>query len=142
MPNPKYYVGVMGYSGQKFDTARALEYLQEAFDKIAADAEDREIVIVSGYTNLGIPALAYKEAADRGWKTAGVACSKATEYECFECDEVYTVGDNWGDESPTFLDMCEIFVRVGGGGQSRRETASAIADGKIVLEYDLAALPA
>lgn len=134
------FVGIMGYSGQKFDIDRAKQLLCEAFSLIEEKYPNRQIAVVSGYTNLGIPALAYAEATKRGWETIGVACSKAKEYEVFPCNKVYIVGENWGDESPVFLDMCKVFVRVGGGGQSLRECAQAKEDGKTVYEYELEAI--
>lgn len=135
------YVGVMGYSSQKFDVNRANAYLSQAFDLIKIEFPNQPIVIVSGYTNLGIPALAYAEAVHRGWKTAGVACSKAKNYECFPCDEIHIIGENWGDESSSFLNMCQIFIRVGGGRQSLREATQAKVDKKPVYEYELEAQP-
>lgn len=141
MDKKQVRVGVMGYSGQKFDINKANESLKSAFDIIEDMFPESEIIVVSGYTNLGVPALAYAEAVKRGWKTAGVACNQAKEYPVFPCDEVTLVGENWGDESPTFLKTSDLFVRVGGGGQSKRETAAAIAAGKTVYEYELEALP-
>ena len=131
------YIGAMGYSGQKFDIEKARIMINQAFDLFETQYADRKLAVVSGYTNLGIPALAYEEATKRGWITVGVACDKANEYEVYPCDEVQIVGDNWGDESASFLVMCHVFVRVGGGKQSMRETAQAKADGKFVYEFEL-----
>ena len=117
-------VGVVGYSGQKFDETKAKELLHGAFEKIHQQWPHSIIVVVSGYTDLGIPALAYREAKSRGWKTAGIACSKAKDYACFDCDYVEIVGSDWGQESETFLNSIDVFVRIGGGGQSKRETAT------------------
>ncbi|HBC45369.1 MAG: hypothetical protein UX08_C0008G0002 [Candidatus Collierbacteria bacterium GW2011_GWB1_45_35] len=142
MDNNTICIGVMGYSGQKFDIEKARVMLNQAFDLFAFQHKGSQFAIVSGYTNLGIPAIAYEIAVERGWTTVGVACAKAKEYDVFPCDEVCIVGENWGDESPTFLNMCQVFVRIGGGKQSRREIAQAKADGKFVYEFDLEALPA
>ncbi|HLD37442.1 MAG TPA: hypothetical protein VJA86_02555, partial [Candidatus Nanoarchaeia archaeon] len=70
--------------------------------------------------------------------TAGIACSKANEYECFPVDEKVIVGNEWGEESQTFLNSIDVLVRVGGGSQSKREILEAKANGKPVFEYDLA----
>lgn len=137
MDNLTLKIGVMGYSAQQFDNATAQQMIEAAFDFIASNHPGRAISVVSGYTDLGIPHFAYAEAAKRGWKTVGVACSKAKEYAVYPCDEVQIVGTKWGDESPTFLAMCDVFVRVGGGNQSRREAQEARAQGKIVYEYEL-----
>lgn len=138
-PRKKIYVGVMGYSSQKFDTDKAWNLLGQAFDDIQRKHFGYEIWIVSGYTWMGIPALAYHQAKNRHWMTMGIACKKANEYEVFPCDDVVIVGEDWGDESPTFLAQCQIFVRVGGGKQSHREIEQAKADGKITYEYELEA---
>lgn len=131
-------VGVMGFSSQEFDKEKALMFLQQAFDQIRTlTTPGVRIEIVSGYTNLGIPGLAYAEAAQRGWKTVGIACEKAKEYELFPCDEILIVGENWGDESQTFLDRCDTFIRIGGGKQTIKETVLAKALGKPIKEYDL-----
>ena len=140
-PRKKIYVGVMGYSSQKFDIDKAWNMLSQAFDDIRKKYSDFEIWIVSGYTWMGIPALAYGQAKRRHWMTMGIACEKAADYKVFPCDNVLIVGENWGDESPTFLAQCQIFVRVGGGNQSHREIEQAKADRKPVYEYELEALP-
>lgn len=130
-------IGVTGYSAQKFDTEEAQRMLREAYDQINAQYPDRIKVVVSGLTDLGIPALAYREAVSRGWKTVGIACSKAEEFPCFPVDETIIKGSEWGQESPKFLDTLEVLVRVGGGEQAKRETVEAKSKGKKVLEYDL-----
>ena len=64
---PHFNVGVVGYSELKFDITRAKEYIKTAFDKVAERYGGRDIVIVSGLTDLGIPGLAYHEAKKRGY---------------------------------------------------------------------------
>ncbi len=133
-------IGVTGYSGQKFDADRADALLKEALDTVAAAHPGRSYTLLSGLTDVGIPALAYRQAAARGWRTVGVACPKAAEYECYPVDETTIVGSEWGDESETFLARCDVLVRVGGGGQAHRE-ATAFADrGGRVYEYELDAI--
>ncbi|MGD1856586.1 MAG: hypothetical protein ACFB2W_20290 [Leptolyngbyaceae cyanobacterium] len=133
----KLRVGVVGYSNQDFDYIAALRLIQEAFDDISPDAD---VEIVSGLTDLGIPALAYQEAVRRGWKTVGIACAKAFDYSCFPVDDVIIYGDNWGDESHVFLTMIDVLIRIGGGTQSHFEACAAKREGKRVIEFDLPAL--
>ena len=76
---------------------------------------------MSGLTNLGVPRIAYEEAIKLGLRTVGIACKQAEQYECFPCDEVILVGDNWGDESRAFLASIDVLLRVGGGKQSVAE---------------------
>lgn len=116
-------VGIAGYSGKKFDIEKAKELINKAFDLLTSI--HGEIIIVSGLTDLGIPALAYKEAFNRGFKTVGIACEKAKNYKCFNCDEVIIEGKEWGDESQKFLESINILVAIGGGKQTFDEIAKA-----------------
>lgn len=131
-------VGVMGFSGAKFDTQKAFQNLNQAFEVIGVLASPiMPIEIVSGLTDLGIPGMAYRLALSNGWKTVGIACAKANDYSCFPCNEVQIVGKRWGAESRRFIKRCDIFIRVGGGDQSFKEIAMAKALGKPVIEFDL-----
>jgi hypothetical protein len=128
-------IGVVGYSGQKFDSMVATCLLATAFQRAAIDKGDVELV--SGLTDVGIPAIAYRLASIYGWETAGVACKKAKNYSCYDCDRVEIVGDKWGDESESFLGQIDALVRVGGGKQSMAEVESAKQRNIPVYEYDL-----
>ena len=130
-------IGVAGYSDKKFSKLDANKYLKDAFDEIEEENKDSVFTVVSGWTDLGIPALAYEEAKKRGWKTVGIACEKAKEYKVFDCDEVKLIGSEWGDESETFLNDISVLVRVGGGNQTKKETATAKEKKIKVMEYDL-----
>jgi hypothetical protein len=130
-------VGVVGYSGQKFDHTLGRKLIRQAFDLLA---RKDDIEMVSGLTNVGIPAIAYEEATRRGWKTVGVACSQALDYDCFPVNEAIIVGQFWGDESEVFLERIDLVIRVGGGLQSRKEADLARLQGKQVIEFELPAL--
>lgn len=130
-------VGVIGYSGQRFDLNAGRAFVRKAFDLLP---RHETIEVVSGLTYLGIPAIAYEEAVRRGWKTAGVACSKAIEFECFPVDRSIIVGREWGDESQTFLNIVDVVIRVGGGKQAHEEARQAKLLGKPVFEFELPAL--
>jgi len=88
-------------------------------------------------TDTGIPALAYREAVSRNWRTVGVACLKARQYACFPVDKTIIVGEEWGDESATFLDSLDVLIKVGGGKQAIAETNAFKERRKPVLEYQL-----
>lgn len=113
-------VGVVGYSSGEFDEELARHYLSVCFDFLMQCYGNIEIV--SGLTWQGVPGICYEVAKDKGLKTVGIACSKASEYKCFPVDEVIIVGDNWGEESETFLNRIDVLVRAGGGEQTARET--------------------
>lgn len=129
-------IGVVGYSTQAFDTDRAVQSLRAAFTLITADGAEN-YVVVSGLKDIGVPALAYREAERRGWATEGVACFRAYEYDCYPVDSKIIVGTDWGDESEEFLSRCDVLVRVGGGGQAFLEADAFYALGRTVYEYDL-----
>lgn len=129
-------VGIIGFSGKKFDSEKATSIIKKEFDKLYS-IHGPYINIVSGYTDLGIPAIAYREARKVGFHTVGVACKKANEYTTYPCDSVYIHGDNWGDESKIFLDMLDILIRVGGGSQSFKEVELAKEKNIEIIEYDL-----
>ncbi len=115
-------VGVVGFIDEsQFDKESAEAKIAEVFTDLKDKMALNDINIVSGLTNVGIPALAYAEAVKQGFTTTGIACSKAEEYECFPCDKKQIVGDQWGDESETFLSSIVILLKFGGGDQSVRE---------------------
>lgn len=97
----------------------------------------KTITVVSGLTAIGIPLIAYEEAKERCWKTIGIACKKANEYPQFPVDEKIIVGEDWGDESNTFIKIVDKLIRVGGGSQSISEVKKARNKGIAVLEFDL-----
>jgi hypothetical protein len=106
-------IGVVGYSAQPFDPEMAKQRLTQAVQSI--DGVDRipsiDLWVVSGLTNLGIPAIAYQAARQWDAKTMGIACEKAKDYRCYPCDRVHLIGQNWGDESETFLASIEAMNR-------------------------------
>ena len=134
-------IGVIGYSAQKFDKKKATDLLKKSFDLVVSENKSDNYEVVSGLTNLGIPALAYKEAKERNWKTVGIAPKVSEEFEYFPCDDVRIVGEGWGEESETFLNSIDILVKIGGGKQSKTELSKAKDMGLKVYEYDLEVEP-
>ena len=66
-------IGVVGYSATQFDSRRAQTHLANAFTLLDETYPNRAKIVVSGLTDLGIPALAYREAVRRGYLTAAPA---------------------------------------------------------------------
>lgn len=146
----KLRLGIVGYCPPtRFDEKKALDYIIDAYNLIIQEFPNHEITVVAGVTNVGVLKLAYEEAKRRGWKTAGVGCKKAYDFEWFPTDEQpIIVGENWGDESQAFVHGTKIpnhphengldaLVRIGGGAQSLREIAQMNAMGKPTHEYEL-----
>lgn len=112
-------VGVVGYSRPDFDQELAKAKLADVLAILKLDFGVYEVV--SGYTAVGIPGLAYQVAAEYGLVTVGFACAKASGYPCYPCDKVFLIGETWGDESEQFLAYIDVLLKFGGGEQSARE---------------------
>ena len=128
-------IGFIGYSPQKFDKEKATKILIKIFKEL----EDKYLTaeIVSGLTNMGIPGMVYKIAKREDYKTTGIACSRANSYVCFPVDKKIIVGNNWGDESDTFLEYIDILYKIGGGHQSDIEFQKAKEMNIPTYEYKL-----
>ena len=138
IPRGYFNVGIVGYCPPtKFDANEARRMINEAYDQVLVMCGSIPIAAVSGLTNVGVLAIAYEEATKRGWKTIGVACKRAMEHPIFPVDEQLVVGDSWGDESPTFVNMLDAIIRIGYGKQSISETDQVKVRGFRAFEYDL-----
>lgn len=118
-------IGVVGYSGRRFDEAVARETLRRL---LAEQIENRElevkaVEVVSGLTNLGIPKIAYELAVEMGMKTVGISASRALTASSgvFPVDKQIIVGRHYGDESQEFISYIDVLLRIGGGEQSSKE---------------------
>ena len=132
-------IGVVGYSSPDFNKIQAYNILLATITSFINSGKSN-LEIVSGYTNFGMPAIAYEIAKQLQLKTAGVACRKAEEFECYPCDRVQIVGSKWGDESSVFLKQLDILIHVGGGDQSLAECQAFKKTGKPLYEFELEAI--
>jgi len=130
-------VGVVGYSGAKFDENIAKALLAIALDIVEEEMDGKEFALVSGYTDIGIPALAYRLADKRDWKTVGFTAEEAKKYDGYNVDEEIFEGKNFGDESKKFIEYIDCLVRIGGGKQSFKEVEMAKDKSIPVFEFDL-----
>lgn len=135
----KYFrIGIVGYSAAYFDKKKAETLLEKLIDKaIKKNTEKLPVSIVSGLTNIGIPALAYQIATQRKYHTVGYACKQAKQYNCFNVDQENIIGKEWGDESEEFLNNIDVIIRVGGGKQSLAEVKQAKEKEISIYEEDL-----
>lgn len=132
----KIRIGIVGYCSQYFDKKEAKEKIEKTIDKIVKNS-NLPVIIVSGLTNIGIMAIAYQIASERGYKTVGYACEKANDMELFDVDKKHIVGKNWGDESEEFLNNIDVFIKAGGGEQSKDELKMAKELGIETYECDI-----
>lgn len=120
-------IGVVGFSRKHFDHAAAEARLAEAITQVLTRAglEPPAAELVSGLTDCGVPALAYRLAVRLGMPTVGVSAKQALRVRAglFPVDRRILVGARFGDESAAFVAMIDVLVRIGGGPQSRREAA-------------------
>ena len=133
----KLNVGIIGFSNEKkYKASDGKKAVTDAFDNLSKLFPERDIHVVSGLTNIGIPKLAYEEAVKKKWKTVGIAPKEAEEYELFHVDEKIIVGDKFGDESKVFIDYIDILVKIGGGQQSEKEAAMAVKQNIPIMNMD------
>jgi 2'-5' RNA ligase len=132
----KIRIGVIGYSAKYFNKKDA-EVALEKIIKNIVKSNKLPTTIVSGLTNIGIPAIAYKIATKYGYKTVGYACEKALDMELFDVDKKHIIGKNWGDESEDFLNNIDILIKAGGGEQSKAEFKKAKELGIKTYECDV-----
>jgi hypothetical protein len=144
----KIAIGVVGYSGQKFDVAEAERLLRIEFDDLLQSFpfEPYEVEVVSGYTNIGIPEIAFRLAKEYGFTTRAIANQKDLQpkYNGQHPDvNCVVLNDEWverGQESEYFVKYCHMFVQIGGGKQSFAEMEEAARQGKKVIYHPLEAI--
>ncbi len=135
----KYFrIGVVGYSAKYFNKTEAETLLREGFKQALKHNKNKySVEIVSGLTDMGIPALAYKIATEKDYRTSGYACKKAEDMVQFNVDKANIIGNSWGAESEEFLANIDVLIRIGGSSQSRDEAKTAKENGLPVFEYEL-----
>lgn len=133
-------VGVMGFSGawrRSGLTGPALtDYVLDAEValsrqlRLLKDEHGEKLVMCSGATDIGVPGLAYRLAAQRGITAAGITAGNAVRYRLGQMAALVVVGRRFGDESAVFVEACHTFLLLGGGPQSADECRRAAAAGK------------
>lgn len=121
--NIKY--GIVGFSRNQFDKQSAYQILDELFEQIATKHKGKVIEIVSGYTNAGVPKIAYELADKFGFFTVGFSAEQALKVKSgvYPVKKVILKGKKFGEESQDFVKYIDGLIRIGGGPQSRKETA-------------------
>ena len=116
--------GIVGFSRNQFDQKAAREILQNEFQKIKETHTEETVEIVSGYTNSGVPKIAYELAEKVGFITVGFSAKQALRVRSgvYPVKKKIIKGNRFGDESEDFVRYIDALIRVGGGKQSRHET--------------------
>ena len=116
--------GIVGFSRNQFDKKAAFLILDKLFEVISKKHKNKEVEIVSGYTNTGIPKIAYELADKYGFTTVGFSAKQAlsTRSGVYPVKKIIIKGKKFGDESLDFIKYIDGLIRIGGGQQSRRET--------------------
>ncbi len=118
-------IGVVGFSRNQFNKKAARKILKDAFEALQQKHPDKNIEIVSGYTNSGVPKIAYELAQTFQYTTVGFSAKQALRVKSgvFPVDKTIIIGEKFGDESNDFVRHIDGLIRVGGGKQSRHEVA-------------------
>ena len=118
-------IGVVGFSRSSFDKKTAILKLRNILEFLAEGKNPKEIEVVSGYTNMGVPRIAYRLADDMDLVTVGFSAQQALRVRAgvYPVQKKILVGERFGDESEAFIEYIDILIRIGGGPQSRHETA-------------------
>ena len=116
-------IGVVGFSRNQFDKRTAAQKLRRILGDLTAGQAKENIEIVSGYTNMGIPKIAYQLADEMKLTTVGFSAKQALRVRSgvYPVKKEIIVGERFGDESQKFIEYIDILVRIGGGPQSRHE---------------------
>ena len=116
-------IGIVGFSSPYFDQQHAHQILEEVFSALKQKHIGKEIQIISGYTNMGVPKIAYQLADKMGFTTVGFTARQALKVKSglYPVKQAIIIGERFGDESEAFIKHIDGLIRVGGGQQSRRE---------------------
>ena len=116
-------IGIVGFSRNQFDKKMAILKLRNILEKLIQEKDKASVEIISGYTNMGVPRIAYRLADDMGLTTVGFSAEQALKVRCgvYPVKKVILEGNRFGDESKKFIEYIDILVRIGGGPQSRHE---------------------
>lgn len=116
-------IGIVGFSSSQFDKKMAILKLRNILEELTQGKDLSTFEIVSGYTNMGVPRIAYRLADDMGLKTIGFSAKQALKVKCgvYPVKEVILIGERFGEESEKFIEYIDVLVRIGGGPQSRKE---------------------
>lgn len=116
-------IGITGFSRNQFDKIESRKILRNVFEILSKKHSGKEVKIVSGYTNSGIPKIAYELADEFGFTTVGYSARQALNVRSgvYSVKEVILIGEKFGEESESFVEYIDGLIRVGGGSQSRKE---------------------
>ena len=112
--NDYFRLGLIGYCTENFDHKIAKLNLEDAFDDIFKEY-GTNVILVSGYTNVGILKLGYDLSKKYGWLTEGFTSFEALsgKYELYPVDIETLIGDKFGDESEAFIESLDFLLKVG-----------------------------
>ncbi len=141
-----HVIGVVGFSGQwsdqKIEADPSLRSDAEAgaavlreFLTQAKQRHGSRLVVSSGATMEGVPKIIYSLCEELGIEAMGVTSAKAYDYALGKMRYLIVEGEDWGQESATFLRTSDEIIMMGGGGQAKREAIAASTEGKPVTIF-------
>jgi len=141
-----HVVGVTGFSGQwsdqkiasdqtiREDALAATSLIRDHLEALKAQYGSR-LVLSSGATMEGVPKIIYQLCEQLGIDAMGVTSAKAIDYQLGKMRYLVVEGDDWGQESATFLRTSDELIMIGGGGQAKREAIAACTEAKPVTIF-------
>jgi hypothetical protein len=129
-----FVAGFVGYSGsfRRNPAPNAEARARSALATVltALQAAHPALIVASGATDLGVPALVYAECARLNIEAIGITADAALNHPLAPMQAVIPVGRRFGDESNVFVELCDAFWILGGGAQSAAEMRLARDWGK------------
>lgn len=137
--NELYKIGVVGFSDENKMHPDTYTLLANLIKQICeTDVKKNSFVFVGGYTNTGINRILYDCCKTNGVLIGAICSGKHKEYECWpDVDYLEVIGNEWGDESESFVNSLDLIIRIDGGEQSHSEILMAKEKDLQVEEFDL-----
>lgn len=134
-------IGVIGYAFDEEADDSEIDYeLVSMIDDVVATygSDDTEVIMVLCGIDSGVYAVAYDIAVERGYQTVGILTTTIMEsFDLLDVDETEITDDD--DSTNTFLEECDVILRVGNSEIFETEKVIALAHeyDKPTIEIDL-----
>lgn len=111
-------IGITGDLNYKINK-EDINILYQALKNIDDDFPQFPKALISNGLNVGIFGACYNIAEKLGWLTGSITCSESENFEKYNVDSNYIVGEKWGDEDNLFLSSIDGLYKFGNDEQSK-----------------------
>jgi histidinol-phosphate/aromatic aminotransferase/cobyric acid decarboxylase-like protein len=109
----KVRIGVVGYMNEKHDPIEVWKAVARGYNSVMDTIpRNQKIEVVSNWVDKGVAAAAYRQAAQKGWKTIAAAPDTALNYKLFPVDDARRLGKKWEDMTK-IVEHIDVLVAVG-----------------------------